>query len=878
MDRNKKKLPRQEWKLPWSVDTMERVWKIVLSTLKVVAGAFVTVLLIGIVCGFVFVGILGDYLQEDVLPLAGMEIEDVEMDKNSTMYYVDENGDIQVYQQIFASTTSKWADLEDIPEDLIHAAVSIEDKRFYTHQGVDWVTTIKACARMFFGDDSVGGSSITQQLIKNLLLFEDETADDVTVQRKVLEIFRALQLEKRYHKDTIMEMYLNCIYLGQGCRGVRSAAETYFGKELELLTTAECASLISITNSPTYYDPYQNFENNKKRKEDVLWSMRENGWLEEDEYQAAIAQELVLKAGVAEEDRLATCENENCDYRGMVKTFKKEGETYYCPNCSTQTAVKKDNSKNVYSYFGDTVLEDVAKMLASQAGFQWNSATREMMMQQIQKAGYHIYTTIDKRVQDQVDKIYTDLNAIPDTRGGQQLQSAIVVIDNRSGDIVGMAGGVGEKTVHDALNRATDSERQSGSSIKPITVYAPAFESGAITPATVIKDLPISYSDTGPYPLNDTRTYSYARTIYRGIIRSVNAVSANTVDRAGESYAFKFAKEKFRLSTLVESYTDGSGRVHSDIGIGPLALGAQTFGVTVRDMSSAFATFANDGEYRRARTFTKVYDSNGNLILDNTQEKEQILSKKTVDYMNYCLTAATREGTGTEANLSNAYGISTAGKTGTSGDTKDRWYCGYTGYYTAAVWCGFDDPEVIRCINVNNPAAYLFKQVMGPIHSGKSDILLYSNRLQTVNVCLSSGKLATEACTNDVRQISPLVPADFTSTSQAAVYPEDIPTEYCDKHVLVDYCSGGGVATEQCHQIAQTDSSVTIQKRGLVKLTQSEIDAIVKASSYGLWKDYTRNDYVYYINSDGSDGWFRGIRNNLSQSVKAPYMVCPKHN
>ena len=873
MDRNKKKLPRQDWKLPWSVDTMQRAWKIALSVLKVVGGAFVTVLLIGIVCGFVFVGILGDYLQEDILPMAGMEIDDAEMDKNSTMYYVDENGNIQVYQQIFASTTSKWADLEDIPEDLIHAAVSIEDKRFYTHQGVDWVTTIKACARMFFGDDSVGGSSITQQLIKNLLLFEDETADDVTVQRKVLEIFRALQLEKRYHKDTIMEMYLNCIYLGQGCRGVRSAAETYFGKELELLTTAECASLISITNSPTYYDPYQNFDNNKERKEDVLWAMREYGWLEEEEYQAAIAQELVLKAGVAKEDRLATCENEDCGYRGMVKTYKKDGETYRCPNCNTQTAVQKDNSKAVYSYFGDTVLEDVAKMLAQQAGFQWNTATRSMMMQQIQKAGYHIYTTIDKRVQDQVDRIYNNINEIPDTRGGQQLQSAMVIIDNRSGDIVAMAGGVGEKTEHDAWNRATDSQRQSGSSIKPITVYGPAFESGAITPATVIQDLPISYNDGNPYPLNDTRTYSYARTIYRAVVRSVNAVAANTLQRSGESYAFKFANEKFRLSTLVESFTDADGRVHSDVGVGPLAMGAQTFGVTVRDMSSAFATFANDGEYRKGRTFTKVYDSNGNLILDNTQEKEQILSKKTVDYMNYCLTAATKEGTGTEANLFSSHGITTAGKTGTSGDNKDRWYCGYTGYYTAAVWCGFDDPEVIRTISVNNPAAYLFKKVMGPIHSGKSDILLYSNRMQSVNICLSSGKLATEACTHDVRQISPLVADEFMSTTLTAVYPEDMPKEVCDKHVMVEYCSGGGVATQACK-----DSGATIAKRGLVKLTQSEIDDIVRASGHGLWRDYRRNDYVYYINSDGSDGWFRGIRNDLSQGERAPYQLCPKHN
>ncbi len=874
----RKNQPRQSWTPHWSLGTAERVWSVTLSVLKVLGGAAITVLLIGIVCGFVFAGILGDYLQKDILPMAGMEIEDVEIDKNSNMYYVDERGDIQVYQQIFATTSSKWADLEDIPKDLIHAAISIEDHRFYTHQGVDWVTTIKACARMFFGDDSVGGSSITQQLIKNLLLFEDDSADDVTVQRKVLEIFRALQLEKRYHKDTIMEMYLNCIYLGQGCRGVRSAAETYFGKELELLTTAECASLISITNSPTYYDPYQNFENNKKRKEDVLWAMREYEWINDEQYEAAIAQELVLKPGVDDADRLASCDNESCDYRGTVSTYRKDGTNYYCPKCDTRTLVLQDNSKSVYSYFGDTVLEDVAKALAEQSGFQWNSATREMIMQQIQKAGYSIYTTFDKRVQDSVDAVYTDLSQIPETRGGQQPQSAIVIIDSRSGDIVAMAGGVGEKTDHDAWNRATDSQRQSGSSIKPLTVYAPAFQSGAITPATVIKDLPISYLNNSPYPLNDTRTYSYARTIYRAVVRSVNAAAANTLNRSGESYAFKFAKEKFRLSGLVESYMDADGNYHTDIGVGPLALGAQTIGVTVRDMASAFATFTNNGVYRRGRTFTKVYDSKGNLILDNTQETEQILSQKAVDYMNYCLTAATKEGTGTEANLYNSHGITTAGKTGTSGDNKDRWYCGYTGYYTAAVWFGFDDPEVINCTTVRNPAAYLFKKVMGPIHEGKSDILLYSsNKLQSVNVCLSSGKLATQACTSDIRLVKPLQPSDFIVTSESVVYPEDMPVETCDKHVLVDYCSGGGVATQWCKHFAEVDKSVSLKKRGLVRMNQSEIDVILKAAPHSLLRDYLRDDYVYYVNADGSDGWFRGIKNNLQQSVKAPYKVCPVH-
>ena len=409
-------------------------------------------------------------------------------------------------------------------------------------------------------------------------------------------------------------------------------------------------------------------------------------------------------------------------------------------------------------------------------------------------------------------------------------------------------------------------------------MYGPAFESGAITPATVIKDVPLVYYPGGPYPLNDTRTYSYARTIYRAVVRSVNGVAAAVVDKSGENYAYKFATEKFRMSTLVESFTDANGQFHTDIGIGPLALGAQTFGVTVRDMASAFATYASEGTYRQGRTFSKVYDSKGNLVLDNPQETEKILSQKSVDYMNFCLTAATREGTGIEADLYYSHGISTAGKTGTSGDTYDRWYCGFTGYYTAAVWCGFESPESIQCYGVNNPSAYLFKQVMGPLHKGKSDITLYSSsKMMPVNICLMSGKIATDACLHDIRLDNIYEPDAFIVTSESKVYLEDMPTEVCDMHVMLDYCSGGGVATQWCRNFANVDSTVTLRRRSLVRMTQAEVDLIKQVAPYQLLLDYVRNDYIYLINQDGSDGTFKGLWGDLVQSIEAPYAVCPIH-
>ena len=876
--RRSKNVERQEWKPHWFFRMLYKLWLMAFTLVKIAAGAAATVFLIVVICMFVFVGTLGDYLQEDILPNASMEniLTEYEYEQNSYLYYVDANGEIQMYQNIYPETSSRWAEYEDIPENLINAAIAIEDHRFYEHQGVDWITTIKATARMFFGDSSVGGSSITQQLIKNVLLSEDDTADEVTVQRKVLEIFRAVQLEKSYDKETIMEMYLNVIYLGQNCRGVKSAAASYFGKELEKLTLAECASLISITNNPSLFDPYSEkvftykgeemngMQRNRYRQEIVLSQMLEYEWITQEEYDEAMAQELVLKSGIDDADRMTLCDNEACGYKDIRSTYNEAEGLFYCPECGQQVNVEEDASREYYSWYTETVLEDVAKALAEQDGVVWNSTTSELYTEKIQRGGYHIYTCLDMEVQKQLDAVYTDLDQIPSVYSGQQLQSAMVIIDNNTGDIVALVGGVGEKEGFDNWNRATDAQLQSGSSIKPLAVYAPAFESGAISPATVIRDMPLSYSN-GCYPLNDNRRYNYGRTVYRGVVSSVNAVAANTLEKAGVAYCFDFAKNKFGLSTLVESYIDESGEEHTDIAVGPLAIGAQTWGVRVRDMANGFATFANNGYYRNARTFTKVYDSNGKLILDNVQKEEQILSEKTVNYMNYCLANATAYGTGSEAKL---YGFETAGKTGTTGSNKDRWYCGFTGHYTAAVWCGFDTPAVIRPLYVNNPSAVLFKKVMTPIHQGLEDVSLYdTSGMVWATMCVDSGKYANSACSADIRG---------SRTESAMLYPEDRVGGVCTDHVLVEYCSGGGVATEYCHMFAEVDGTVSFDNKGLLQVTQSELSSMLAPGGY-MAPEFRQNNYIYLIGSGGADAVFHGINGDLVQWRDAPYVICPVH-
>ena len=884
---NRKKKDRQEWNPHWLLKILYGLWSAAIAAIKIAAGAVATVVLIALVCIFVFIGIMGNYLQDDVLPEAYYSLDNVSLDQTSNVFYVDAGGNIQLLQQIYTSADRQWASLEEIPEDLVKAAVAIEDKRFYEHQGVDWITTVKACANMFFGSgDTFGGSTITQQLIKNLT-----GEDSVTVQRKVMEIFRAQQFEKNYDKDTIMEWYLNTIYLGRGCYGVRSAAAEYFGKEIQMLTTAECASLISITNNPSIFNPFSStfewdpgdeegrremtgVERNRVRQVNTLWVMKEEGLITETAYQQALEQEMVFKSGIDDVDKWTICERSSCAYEGIASTFVQQGSDYVCPVCGGVTVLAEDASKEVYSYFVDTVLEDVARDLAALNGVDYDSLDKEgkkYWANVIQRGGFSIYSTLDMQVQNAIDAVYTDLSQIPTTRSKQQLQSGIVVIDNRTGDIVGMAGGVGEKTEHDGWNIATDSKLQTGSAQKPLSVYAPGFESGAISPATVVTDLPVSYSG-GAYPKNDSRTYSYSRTIFSAITNSINAVSVRTLRMLGYDYAYSFTKDKFGLSTMTDHYVTSSGQVMSDLGDSPLGMGALTVGATIRDVSAAYATFANDGVYREARTYTKVYDSKGNLVLDNAQDSEQILSEKTVNYMNYCLQNAVTSGTGSAADLN---GHNVAGKTGTTSSNRDRWFCGYTGYYTAAVWCGYKQPEEIRLTgNTQNPAARLWKKVMQPLHSGKSRVSLYSTSgMRGYSVCLDSGDLASAACEKDVR----FYLLGRNRVSSAYAYSGDGPSSTCEQHIMVEFCTtGGGVATDYCRKFAEVDT-VKIDGRSLLKMTPNDVEQIKRASSAGLASDFRDDRYVYYVSEDGTPLNWHGFSGNANSGVDAPYVTCPVH-
>ena len=835
MARNKKNRPeRQEWKIPAPLQILRGVLGGALSLVKIAVGGIVTVALVLLVCCIVVVGAAGDYLEQEVIPNTSFN-EEFSLDQTSFIYYVDANGDIQEYEKINTSTDRQWATLDEIPDSLIHAAIAIEDQRFYEHQGVDWITTVKACANMFFGgSDTFGGSTITQQLIKNL------TGDNsVTVQRKVEEIFRAQKYERTNDKDTIMEWYLNTVYFGKLKYGVKSAAMYYFGKDLSELTVAESASLIAITNNPSLYNPYNHPQNNRKRQENVLWAMKEQGWITEEEYRGALAQEMVFQKG-DESKQVFTCANGECGFKGEAKDFDRSREDlgleageniYYCPKCTHKNEFIVQKTNDVYSWYTEMVMDDVAYDLCIANGDEWNSSTKKAYLERIKLSGYHIYACIDTEVQAMVDEIYTDLSQVPDTKSAQQLLSAIVVIDNRTGDVVAVAGSVGEKTAFDATNHATeDDPKQTGSAMKPVAVYGPAFESGLVSPVTCLPDLPLSY-DGGRFPNNVTRRYNVGNSVFDGIVESNNTISVHTLKKIGLDYAYEFASQKFRIDGLVKEEKLESGRTISDIGYAPLGLGALTYGVSVEDMANAYATFPNGGEFREARTYTKVYDSDGNLVLDNTQEAEVILSEKANNYINYCLRGVVQNNSAVQLSATAA-----AGKTGTTTNARDRWFCGYTDYYTAAVWCGYKQPEEIKVTSGtgSNPACTMWVKVMKKLHEGKEwrDISNTSG-MKSYSICIDSGGLATDACSADPRG---------NRVQSVKAYNEDKPKKSCDKHITVDWCSvGDGAANEYCRL-----AGASITKKGLVKYTQKEYDNIKRAGNVRGFDE----SIVYLLNGD----------------------------
>ena len=662
----------------------------------------ITLVLIGVLCGC-FCGIaFAMYVQIYINPSAqetAVEIsKGLGLNLNSFIYAKESDSDeYTLYETIKGKENREWVDSDKIPDTLKNAVVAIEDERFYKHHGVDWVRTIGAVKGWLLGGTQYGGSTITQQLIKNI------TADnDYSVKRKVNEIFRAFALEKEIDdKDRILVMYLNTIYLGYNSYGVQTAAMQYFDKDVSQLDLAESAVLAGLTNNPSIYDVYNHPEKVKERQETILAQMLDQKMISQEEYEAAVAEEL--------------------NYR-PYEEYQQE-------------------IKSTYSYFTDEVIKDVINDLMTEKGY-----SRLVAENMVYSGGLNIYATIDTKVQNALDEVWANADNFPNTEKYGEIPQSAMVITDKQGNIVGIAGGRGEKTSSRGFSYASDARRQPGSSIKPLATYGPAMDAGIATPDTTVYDRALIQDEEGnPWPMNDGKyPTGRAMTVKEGMTRSLNTISAQLLKQLTPQKSYEFMTQQLGFK-LVDSRTNEDGTVQSDIDLAPLALGALTDGVTVREMAGGFSTFINDGVYGGTRTYTKVTDSEGNTIMENTPNTDKGFTNVRTDYyMLDCLQNVTAHGTAYGIQLD---GVETGGKTGTTTSNTDIWFCGITPKYSGAVWVGYEHNYRLDGLYGRN-AAEIWLAVMQKVHAGDSGLVFDSHPqdFEEVTYCMDTGLLASGAC------------------------------------------------------------------------------------------------------------------------------------
>ncbi len=622
------------------------------------------------------------------------EINDMDFDSiaynfSSVIYADDEDGNSQVVASLHSDGNREWLDSDKIPDIAKDATISIEDERFLKHNGVDLKRTFGATfwyavSKITHKSPSYGGSTITQQVIKNITNEKDKTA-----MRKIKEMMRAVALEKRFTKDEILTTYLNIVYFGNQCYGIEAASKVYFSKKASELTLPEAAMIVGITQAPSKFNPFKNPDEAKRKRNLVLKKMYELGKITEEEYTKASESKL----GV------------NTKYKAI--------------------------HASVYNYFVDQVILDVVSALQTEKGY-----SKEFAEQQVLGGGYKIYTTMDPNIQEAIDSVYREKGNFPAASSGTQ--SAMVVLDPYTGEIKGMAGGIGQKTESRGLNRATQSARQPGSSIKPLSVYSTALETGKINAASIVKDQKLDpkidlWAPKNWDPKNSYTGYKGDMSVRKAIEISANIPAIRTLQSVGLETSYNFLTKKYHMSTIVPD----------DKNISPLSLGGLTKGVTVKDMAAAYGVFANKGIYVTPHTYTKVLDSSGKVLLEFSPKSNRVLSEGNAFIMTSFLSEVVNgsSGTGRRARLSN---MPTYGKTGTTNSNHDKWFVGFTPYYVGAVWYGYDN----KPIGVStNASVTIWNKVMSKVHANlpKKDFEVPHN-VESAQICQRTGKLSSKGC------------------------------------------------------------------------------------------------------------------------------------
>ena len=758
------------------------------SILRIIFIALIAVLAIG---GCMGIGAMRGLI-DDAPDISEVNIVPV----GEATFVYDTNGD--QLQKLTAPDSNRMpVTIDQIPLDLQHAVVAIEDERFYEHNGIDIRGILRAgVVGITTGHFSEGASTITQQLIKNNV-FTDWVNESTLerFERKFQEWYLALELEKQVKdKDVILQNYLNTINLGNGNYGVQAAAQDYFGKDVSDLTLSECTVLAGITQNPTKYNPVINPENNAKRRQKVLDHMLDQEYITKEQYDECLADNVYER----------------------IQSVEKESES----------------ENTTYSYFIDELTEQVIQDLQDKRGYSEQQAYNALY-----SGGLRIYTTQDPSIQQICDEEYSDPDNFPSgsqveldyaltlkhangeeenystemleqyfiqnessdftvlfnsqesaqahvdaykaavmTEGDEvvaetvhftpQPQSSLCIIDQHTGYVKAIVGGRGEKSSSLSLNRATNTTRQPGSTFKPLAAYAAALNECGMSLATTFEDEPFTY-DNGEPLYNADRQYHGTVTMREAIVHSYNIPAVKCMIEITPELGVEYL-QKFGFTTLITEPTEINGGIYDDVNAST-AIGGITQGVSNLELTAAYATIANNGTYIKPVFYTKILDADGNVVIDNSPEKTTVIKPSTAYLLTNVMEDVVTEGTGTRVQFD---GMHIAGKTGTTDNYRDLWFCGFTPYYTCSVWAGYDDNTVLPQGTYRTYQQTLWRNIMQRIHADLPDTdFKMPSTVQKASICTQTGLLATSSC-NAVTEYFDI---------------DQIPTQYCSGHYSYHY-------------------------------------------------------------------------------------------
>ncbi len=768
---------------------------VLFTSLKLFVLAFLVVCCIGF---GLLVGVVKAYVETaPTLDVAQLTISDY------TSYLYDKNGDL--ITTIADVEYRDWVDSEDIPDMLKNAFIAVEDVRFYKHSGVDFKRLFSAALEILGNSNSSGGSTITQQLIKNKILGSQRN-----YKRKIQEAYLALELEQLISKDEILEAYLNDIFLGESNYGVKAAAKDYFGKELSELTVRECAMLAGLTQSPYRYDPRKNMyqrdqmEVTDERTNQVLGKMYQAGFITKEQYESALQE--------------------------------------------TVSIVEVSEQKQMYSmaYFVEYSISDVVTHLLEKRGLADTTANRSAVENELRTSGYQIYTTVDPDVQNTVQSTLSTWDDYPDLADSSKSllvetdsdgnvtetvepQAAAVVLDYRTGELRAIVGGRDEPTIRKGFNRASQSYTEVGSAIKPLSVYGPALDLG-YSPASIVPNMDGKIDGWGTekgYPSGGLDSHYGPVTLRRALMSSLNVAAAHVL-------------MDYVTPAVAAEYLYQLGATESEINVDGAGLALGTSGLTPIQMAAAYGAIANEGVYMEPLSFTKVLDSSGNVILDadEVRDTHRVYQESTAYLLVDMLTDAVKSGTGTKAKIS---GMTVAGKTGTNSDYASVYFAGITPYYVSTLWIGHDYPanKLKKGSSGGNAAAPLWQAYMSKIHEGLEDKDIIdedptSLGLVKRTVCSVSGLLATDACKDD---------EDYKTVTDWFL-ASNAPTTYCDMHVTLNICSAeNAIATQFCPEDMVSQISYILIRPGSM-FYAFEDEYLLKAMPTAIRTELSIDEFV----------------------------------